>query len=1031
MRSGSELPQYRLDGRRDALIFGAFVRFYTTLVDALISKTIRRITGRLRGTKKEMLPMEYAARTLRVSCDADGATRLVLAKPQSDTPAEYTLVLVHRRTAARTQVLLEDLGDGLSAHLERDLWSDNRRDVWWDPVLEAGGRRFPIATDLVLLSSCRDEGTAAAGVARKVFPALTPGGRLAFTTGPRSPVHVVDGDFSEANHASVVVALPPWASGGELRLAQHASQKSIRLELSKVEGRGDDSGLWQAMLNLGEIAEWGKGNWWIEVVTGHSGVHVIGPSPRGGACPQIIARTRVADSNAVLYSARDGGLRLSVGQATTSFLKLTDSALASEVEWREAQLRFIVEPRPRTGLWRIDEISLPHALGLRGRRNPRLFRVPAEVSLIEGQRGRYAFSCPQSALENACRLAGQDAQLSLLVDSPLGELELPIGWKDHSPVAKAKLAPIDVPLSSGDFFVASCTGAGSLALSYCAPEDIEAKRRPIDALLESVQLQAGSLKIKGRACDPAGSLQVDFAEVSFTRQNTDITFSCPGSLGIAQDGEVEFSVQVDVQQLLFDSQLGSGKWHVRLLLHLGDGRQLSARIRRPLNGFARRHAFKNYGEFRDESTGLLIFPELTVPGHLVLAVRMPTEADTPLVRRREKLALVLALLVPNIHDRKSWLITEKKADTAQDNSFVFFQYCYDTHPEKLVYYLIRRESAHRAKLGHRVDRAVDFGSLRHFMLLLRCGVLVSSEASAHFLEFDAVPSVYKFAVRLKKYVFLQHGVTAMKNVAGIFGRKGQWSSDRFITTSAWEQKIAGEFLHYPPEEAPVTGFARWDLLEDRSAGRRQIMVMPTWRNWLHHNRPEQFEESDFFRNYRDFVQSAELVHMLEEHEATLVFVLHPYLEKFSESFRSSSPRVQTVEAGARPVNELMMESSMLISDYSSVVWDFFKMKKPVVFFQFDSDEYLKQHGSFIDLEKDLIGPRAVDVPSLLDEVRSTLEADCKLLPQYQAAYERTFDFDDRNNCERIYRVVEELEHDRFLEVRKLWRLITKGKSGGG
>src|SRR5690606_31256503 len=154
------------------------------------------------------------------------------------------------------------------------------------------------------------------------------------------------------------------------------------------------------------------------------------------------------------------------------------------------------------------------------------------------------------------------------------------------------------------------------------------------------------------------------------------------------------------------------------------------------------------------------------------------------------------------------------------------------------------------------------------------------------------------------------GVTAMKNVAGIFGRKGQWAADRFITTSAWEQEIAIMHLGYSPEQAPITGFARWDLLRDRSAGRRQIMVMPTWRNWLHHEKPEEFIMSNSFMHYSNLFQVPELVDLLNAHDASLLFVLHPCLMKFSGHFQANSERVKTIEPGARPIYELPTESSI-------------------------------------------------------------------------------------------------------------------------
>lgn len=673
---------------------------------------------------------------------------------------------------------------------------------------------------------------------------------------------------------------------------------------------------------------------------------------------------------------------------------------------------------------------VPFALGLRGKKNPRQFRVPLAVRVsssikVPGLK-EWKLEAKRAELENACRLAGDNARVALLTPEPR---ELSIRWTDELPSREP--AVIDVRLSSNEYFYATRRPGARLTLSFCSDDDIETKRNPIESALTKVTLHRGVLVLRAKLRRPGDDLKA--VEVLLTRQNTTATLPLvtelrPRRYSHTTSHSWTVDASINLQRLLADRDLAPGKWNVRVILKTKDGQTLSASLRRPLKGFGRRHAFRSHGVLRDPKSNLLAFPEVTRRGNVVLTVRTPTEADSRKARLLQNLALLLWLLLPNVRDRRSWLITEKKAETAQDNSFAFFEYCCENHPKKRVYYLMRKNSAHRARLTKRMDRVIDFGSLRHYMLVLRCGVLVSSEAAAHFLDFDSVPSLLKFVVRLKKHVFLQHGVTAMKNVAPIFGRAGLWGSDRYITTSKWEQSIAVEFLGYSEEEAPVTGFARWDLLCDKSASRRQVMIMPTWRNWLQHHRPDEFERSEFFSSYREFLCSAETSEFLERFDATIVFVLHPYLEKFTNQFSSGNPRIEILSARTRPINELLMESKVLVSDYSSVVWDFFKMKKPVVFFHFDSHEYLRRHGSFIDFETHLIGPRATSVPELAGMIRDILENGCQVPTEYMALHQRAFSFDDRRNCERIFAVVEALEREKFHEARKFLRLILGGKS---
>ena len=52
------------------------------------------------------------------------------------------------------------------------------------------------------------------------------------------------------------------------------------------------------------------------------------------------------------------------------------------------------------------------------------------------------------------------------------------------------------------------------------------------------------------------------------------------------------------------------------------------------------------------------------------------------------------------------------------------------------------------------------------------------------------------------------------------------------------------------------------------------------------------------------------------------------------------------------LNDLLIVSDALISDYSSIYFDYSIMEKPMYCFAYDYDEYLKNRGVYIDIEKD-------------------------------------------------------------------------------
>ncbi|WP_082406896.1 CDP-glycerol glycerophosphotransferase family protein [Bacillus sp. JCM 19041] len=57
------------------------------------------------------------------------------------------------------------------------------------------------------------------------------------------------------------------------------------------------------------------------------------------------------------------------------------------------------------------------------------------------------------------------------------------------------------------------------------------------------------------------------------------------------------------------------------------------------------------------------------------------------------------------------------------------------------------------------------------------------------------------------------------------------------------------------------------------------------------------------------------------------------------------------------VTELYLVSDVLITDYSSVFFDYANLKRPILFFTYDLEKYRDTlRGFYIDLEKDVPGP---------------------------------------------------------------------------
>src|SRR5699024_8430333 len=269
--------------------------------------------------------------------------------------------------------------------------------------------------------------------------------------------------------------------------------------------------------------------------------------------------------------------------------------------------------------------------------------------------------------------------------------------------------------------------------------------------------------------------------------------------------------------------------------------------------------------------------------------------------------------------KEIWLIYEKFSRTAQDNSYFFFRYMYETHPEENVYYIIDKKSPE------------------------------------------------------------------YKNVGYIMKKTGSNGADLFATTADWETEIIHHYFGYPYENIISTGLCRWDALIDKSRenNKREILLMPTWRNWLEDVSDETFMESDYYLQYMELLQSKKLNKLLVEHDLILNFNIHPKFLPYISKFQINSKHIKVFQFGEARINELLMRSSLLITDYSSVAWDFYYLKKPVAFFQFDYATYEELQGSYIDLKKDLFGERFTDADKLIEGIKAYIAKDFKLDVKYK------------------------------------------------
>lgn len=346
-----------------------------------------------------------------------------------------------------------------------------------------------------------------------------------------------------------------------------------------------------------------------------------------------------------------------------------------------------------------------------------------------------------------------------------------------------------------------------------------------------------------------------------------------------------------------------------------------------------------------------------------------------------------------------WLVGERPYK-AQDNGLQFFKYLRKNRPEVDAYYVVEASSPEKKNLEG-LGNVVDYRSKEHVNVALNADRLIGTH-HPDFLYPLRTPSFIRAMSGTK--VFLQHGVMGTKWLAPMYGKTvSAFETDLFIVSSAREKEYIVSDFGYSPDEVAVTGLARFDTLfqHDVPTKSHQILIIPTWREWLQD--PKSFLVSDYFYRWKEFLTHPALKDLADKHHLDIIFCLHPNMQQHRAMFADVPARI--ISQGEVDVQFLLKQSALLITDYSSVAFDFSFLHKPVIYYQFDRSRFLGARGSHLDLDRELPGPIAFELERLMSTVTDYISAGNVMEPKYVARADNFIEHRDTSSSERIFEAI--------------------------
>ncbi|ALS77499.1 CDP-glycerol--glycerophosphate glycerophosphotransferase [Planococcus kocurii] len=374
------------------------------------------------------------------------------------------------------------------------------------------------------------------------------------------------------------------------------------------------------------------------------------------------------------------------------------------------------------------------------------------------------------------------------------------------------------------------------------------------------------------------------------------------------------------------------------------------------------------------------------------------------------IAYTLSFFVKNKDGKKIALVGGNLGEKYEDNAAIYHNYLLSNHKEQVTAYWMYDPKTTYAK-NENIENAVSLGSFKNYLLFFQADYTFHG----HSLLYDIVPAADKFLFLNRKTIIthISHGIEGFKKILiqkediPLLKR-----TDYFNCASQYEYNLKLNEWEMPEQKLIITGFPRFDRYPQNQPPKevKNILMMMTWREWLFDLTKEQFVDSAYFKNTTGLLEHKGIQKLLADHHLHLNIALHPFMKKFESYFTNltnAENGITFIDSSQETIAYSIDHNDMLLTDITSVSWDFLYLNKPIIFFMFDQEEYLDKRGSYLNMDTDLSGYKANSIDHVYEYLKKIIEEKITWNEWYPKAT-AYIDYFDQDNCKRLTKRVMKL-----------------------
>lgn len=395
--------------------------------------------------------------------------------------------------------------------------------------------------------------------------------------------------------------------------------------------------------------------------------------------------------------------------------------------------------------------------------------------------------------------------------------------------------------------------------------------------------------------------------------------------------------------------------------------------RTPFNQSLKRLEFTRQNVLVKADSGVFKFEYKTNEEIRYINEKLDTISNNLKISTRRKFAREMS-------KKKIWLYYDCKG-VAYDNGYLQFMHDVEKNDGVERFYISNNdfEAIKEYFPESLYEKIIQFGSEKHKRLVIACEKIITAYIEeTNIYPFEAPEK--KFYTDMFKFevVYLQHGILHAHLPWKYTPER--IDADRIVVSSYFEKENFKNIYKFREKDILPYGMPRFEVLDKNVETTNRILLAPSWRlylvgenkstgEWIY--TPNKFVKSNFFIKMQEFLNDPKLHEMLEKHDMYLDFKLHPIFKKYQDCFELNSDRITFASNIVKDE-----EYAIFITDFSSFVFNFAYLQKPIMYFVPDYEEFTSGMNQYRELDlpfEKAFGPLTTDASSTVEELAKMLE----------------------------------------------------------